>query len=158
MWYINRLTGWSRVLLEKLIFTHLFKFLAFYGTWSFITVFTTVHQWSIPSCSPPCFPEIHSNIILLSTPRSTEWSLPFMYSNQNIVRISHFIFLDKITLIICEELYELWSSSSWSRLQSSDTSPLLSLSINLSTLLCSSLLSVRNQVPNPYKQQFNVLY
>jgi hypothetical protein len=27
---------------------------------------------------------IHSSIFLLSTPRSSEWSLPFMFSNQNV--------------------------------------------------------------------------
>jgi hypothetical protein len=38
---------------------------------------------------PLHFPKINSNSILSSTPRSSEWSLPFRFSNQNIVRISH---------------------------------------------------------------------
>jgi hypothetical protein len=38
---------------------------------------------------PPYFPEIHSNIILLSTSRSSEWFLPFRFSDQNFVSISH---------------------------------------------------------------------
>jgi hypothetical protein len=36
---------------------------------------------------PRYFSEIHSNI-LSSTPRSSEWSLSFRFSNQNILRIS----------------------------------------------------------------------
>jgi hypothetical protein len=36
----------------------------------------------------PCFPKIHSNIIL-STPRSFEWSRPFRFSKQSIVCISY---------------------------------------------------------------------
>jgi len=37
----------------------------------------------------PYLPKIHSNIIFLSTPRSSKWPLPFRFSNQNIVYISH---------------------------------------------------------------------
>jgi hypothetical protein len=33
----------------------------------------------------PYFPKIHSNTIFLSTPRSSEWSLSFKFSNQNFV-------------------------------------------------------------------------
>jgi len=41
----NKLTPWSRVLLEKLIVTQLVKrFLTFYGTQRFITVFTRVYH------------------------------------------------------------------------------------------------------------------
>jgi hypothetical protein len=40
-----------------------------------------VHNFSL------YFPKIHSNIILPCTPRSSGWSLPFRFSNQNIVRI-----------------------------------------------------------------------
>jgi hypothetical protein len=38
---------------------------------------------------PSYFPNIHSNITLPSTPRSSEWSRPFRFSNQNFVCISH---------------------------------------------------------------------
>jgi hypothetical protein len=38
---------------------------------------------------PPYFPNIHSNIILPSTLRSLDWSLPFWFSDQNYVYISH---------------------------------------------------------------------
>jgi hypothetical protein len=37
---------------------------------------------------PPYFPDSHSNIILPSTSRSYEWSLPFKFSNKYI-QISH---------------------------------------------------------------------
>jgi len=36
-----------------------------------------------------CFSKIHSNIILPSTPTSFRWFLPFRYSDQNAVCISH---------------------------------------------------------------------
>jgi hypothetical protein len=39
---------------------------------------------------PPCFPKIHSNIIFSSMPRSSEWPLPFGFTCQNFVCISHF--------------------------------------------------------------------
>jgi len=38
---------------------------------------------------PSCFFKIHSNIIFPSTPRSSEWSLAFRFSNKSIVCISH---------------------------------------------------------------------
>jgi hypothetical protein len=40
---------------------------------------------------PAYFPNIHSNIILPSTPRSFVLSLPFRFSNQNFLCISHSI-------------------------------------------------------------------
>jgi hypothetical protein len=43
-----------------------------------------------PVCTfPPYFPKIHSNITFLFTPTSSKWSLPFRFSDQNFVRISH---------------------------------------------------------------------
>jgi len=38
---------------------------------------------------PPYFPKIHSNIIILSTPRSSEWPLLFTFPTK-MLRISHF--------------------------------------------------------------------
>jgi len=62
---------------------------------------------------PPYFHNIHFNIILPSTPMSSEWSLPFRFIDKNIVCISHFpmcatcpsylILLPLITLIIYGE-------------------------------------------------------
>jgi hypothetical protein len=37
---------------------------------------------------PPYFPKTHSNIFS-STPRSSKWSLPFRFSDQNLVFVSH---------------------------------------------------------------------
>jgi len=39
---------------------------------------------------PPYFSKIHSNIILPSMPRSSEWFLAFRLSNENISCLSHF--------------------------------------------------------------------
>jgi hypothetical protein len=39
---------------------------------------------------PHYFPKIRFIIILSTTPRSSEWSLPFRFSDQNIVWISYF--------------------------------------------------------------------
>jgi len=38
---------------------------------------------------PPYFPKIHTIITLPSISRSSEWSLPFRFSDQNFVCISH---------------------------------------------------------------------
>jgi hypothetical protein len=38
---------------------------------------------------PPYFPKTHFNIILPPTPSYFEWSLPYRYSDQNLVRISY---------------------------------------------------------------------
>jgi hypothetical protein len=38
---------------------------------------------------PTYLSKIHSNIIFPSTPKSSEWSPPFMFYNQHILRISH---------------------------------------------------------------------
>jgi hypothetical protein len=40
---------------------------------------------------PPYFPKIHSNIIFPSTRRSSEWSLPFRFSDKNFLRISYLL-------------------------------------------------------------------
>jgi len=77
----------GRVLLQKLIVTLLVKkFPAFYGTRRFITVCTTARHWSLsrPWLLSLCFPKV------LITPRTSEWSLPFRYSAENLVYISHF--------------------------------------------------------------------
>jgi len=67
-----------------------------------------------------CFTNINSNIIFPSTPRSSTWSFPFKFSNQNFVCISHLyhachmscylILIDLIILVIFVKAYKLWSS------------------------------------------------
>jgi len=96
MYIILKLTTWSIVILQKLIIvTHLVKkFFTFYGTQRFITMFTRAcHRslsWTrwIQSVTSHCFSKIHSNIILQCMPTS-EWYLPFRFSIQNFVHISH---------------------------------------------------------------------
>jgi len=76
-----------------------------------------IYPHSEPDASSPqlvlYFP---NSIILPSTPRSSEWSLPVTFSDQNFVRISHFmratypanlILLPLITLIIFGKAHKL---------------------------------------------------
>jgi len=90
----NLLTPWSRVSLENVTVTQLVKkFPAFCGTRKFITLFTRDRNFSFLNqmypvhIFPTYFPQILCNIILPSTPRSSEWSLPFRFSNHNNVSI-----------------------------------------------------------------------
>jgi hypothetical protein len=63
--------------------------LALYGNRSFVTVFTATDPCPKPDASSPhlptSFPDIHSNIISPSTPRSSELFLPFTFPDQNFV-------------------------------------------------------------------------
>ena len=66
------LTLHSRVLLEKLIsFQPVKKFPAFYGTWEFITAFTSAHHTSLSLASPiqsiPSHPTSWRSILILSS-------------------------------------------------------------------------------------------
>jgi len=85
----------NRVLLDKLPVVQLLKnFSLFNGIQRFIPEFTraaTVRQIqsTYPSLIPHSF-KIYFNIILSFKPRSSEWSLPFMVSNQNSVNNSLF--------------------------------------------------------------------
>jgi len=66
------------------------------GTRRFIIVLTRSHAL-VPILSqmhplrafPPYFPKIHFYSILPSTPMSSEWSLSFRFSKQNIICISY---------------------------------------------------------------------
>jgi len=50
--------------------------------------FSILSQMNPVRIFSPYFPKIHSNIIFPLTPRSSEWFLPFRFSDQNIVWIS----------------------------------------------------------------------
>jgi hypothetical protein len=114
------------------------------------------------------FLEIHFNIILTSTPRSSERTVPFRLSSQNFLRIPHrshacyisssSYHLDLIIPIISGEEYKLWSASLYNFLHPPINSSLSDSNILLRTLfwntlnLC-SVLNVTDQVSHPYKQQ-----
>jgi len=90
------ISPWRKALLEKLKVNQMCKKCpAFYEIRRFITVFTRVGHRSISwarciqSTTSHRFPKIHSNIIFLSKRRSSEWSLPFRFSDQNAVEVSH---------------------------------------------------------------------
>jgi hypothetical protein len=103
----NPITPWSRVLIEKLIVTRLVKkFPAFF--WNaevhyrahknppLVLIFSQMHPFHTFS---PYLTKIHSNFILPSTSRSSEWSLPFKFSDQNFVCVSH---LSHACYILCQ--------------------------------------------------------
>jgi hypothetical protein len=92
----NKLTPWRKVQLEKLIVAQLVK--DFPPLWN-PKFHYIVHK------SPPLvyilsqmhpahtfqsfFPKINSDIIFPSTSRSSAWSLPFRFSDQNLLCIFH---------------------------------------------------------------------
>jgi len=91
-------TPWSRVVLEKLVVTQVVrKFPAFFGTEGFLPfswdpLDPILNHMHPVHTFPLYFPKIHSDVILPSTSRFTEWSALFMLSNQNVVytyRLSH---------------------------------------------------------------------
>jgi hypothetical protein len=146
------LTPWSRVL-EKLIVTQPVK----KSPWN-PKVQYHIHK------SPPYFPNVHSNIIFPSTPRSSERTLPFRISTQNFVCISYFhkCYMPHPSHPWLDHPGKTWWSIQimkiimQSSLQPHATSSLLGSNILLSTLfpntfnVCSSL-SVRDEVSRPYK-------
>jgi hypothetical protein len=69
------------------------KFPAFYRTRSFITVFTRVRHWSLPTAkwitfNPILLFKILINMIVPSMPRYPVWSLLFSFSHRNPLRTS----------------------------------------------------------------------
>jgi len=138
-----------------------------------------------PECSLPhsqvpstcCYPEparsspyphipllkIHLNIILPSTPGSSQWSLSFRFPTKTLYTLllppvratwpTHLILLYFITRTIFGEQYRSLSSSLCSFLHSPVTSSLLDPNILLSTLSLRFSLNASDQVSHPYKKQ-----
>jgi len=114
---------------------------------------TVLNQMNPVHAFPPYFPKIHSTFILTSVLRSSEWSLPFNFSNQNSVWISRLTHACYMPPSISSSL--IWSSSSLCNFSS--LTPLLGQSIPL-TILFSNTVSVfksrssglwRHVVPHP---------
>jgi len=88
------LSPWNRVLLEKLTGSQLFKkFPAFYGIRRLLSALQepAICPCPKPDQSSPCPPfrflKIQLNMILLSRPRSSKWSLYLRFLHQNSVYI-----------------------------------------------------------------------
>jgi hypothetical protein len=102
-------------------------------------------QMNLVLTLPLYFPEIHFNIILPSSRRSSESSLPFRLSNQNAVRIlmflmrarcpAHLILLYSVVLIVFGEEYTSWGSLC-SFLQPPVTSSFLGFVENIKDIKC----------------------
>jgi len=163
------LTPWSRVLLEKLTSLQLVKkFPAFYGTWKFITTFTSARHLSLSWAS----------LIQSIPPHSTSWRpililsphlclglpsdlFPSGFPTKTLYMLlpfpiwttcpAHLIFLDFITRTILGEENRSISSSLCSFLHSSVTSSFSGPNILLNTLFSNTLNPVSDQVSHPYK-------
>jgi hypothetical protein len=104
----------------------------------------------------------HFNIILPSMIKSSKWSLPSKLYDQNFVLISHFILLDFIILIFCEEykwMYEALHHTIFSSLchLTPPSSSFSSAPHSQKHTMCSSF-KVREQISHPYKTPGIVCY
>lgn len=119
-----KLTAYSWITLENLIFSQLVKFPAFCGTWKSHSVQNGINAYLESDKSNPHPPiiyfEIHFSISLSFLPSSSKHSLSFSSSDKKSVCIfylplhatsfMHFILLHLIAILF-DEQYKSWSSS-----------------------------------------------
>jgi hypothetical protein len=92
-----QLTPWSRVLLEKLrvrsasqeIPRILWNPKVHHRVHKSPPRIPIVSQMNPVHIPKPCFPKMHLNVVLPSTPRSSQWSPSFRPPNQNVVYTPH---------------------------------------------------------------------
>jgi hypothetical protein len=167
---LHTLTPWNWALLEKPPVVQLINnFPTFYGTWRFITVFTSPSLVPILNQINPfhttqfSLSKIHFNIIHSPTSWSSYWSLSGFPTNilyaclfpVNATCPAHLVFLDLIVLIILGKDYKLRSSSLCSFLKPAVISVFgpnfLFSTLFINTLrLCFSF-NVGDQVSHPYR-------
>jgi hypothetical protein len=89
-----------------------------------LPLFHMLSQMNPVHIFPPCISKVHY-IILTSTPWSSEWSFPFMFSDLNCVYISHFTHACYITRLL-HSLWDLiwilcpaWKSDQWNPIRTS---------------------------------------
>ena len=120
------LTPCSRVLLEKITGFQLKKFLAFYGTWRFMTTVTSARHlslfWASLIQSTPPYPISQKSILILSSHLSLglpSYLFPSGFPTKTCIhpsspcatRPAHLILLDLITQTILGEEYRSLSFS-----------------------------------------------
>ena len=142
------------------------KFLAMFATSGHITL-----SWAVLNQTASCHPISLRSIFLLAShlclglqnhlflsPFLTKTLCEFLFFHMPATLLTHPFLLNLVTWIMCDEVYEIQSSTLCSFLKSPVTSSLISPNISLSTLFSNALslyssLNVRDQVSHPHKNQ-----